>query len=115
MDKPGSKESRIRMQVKKPRCPREAKQRGRNREEAESNSCTIPGVEIAVKRIVERFTKNSRRLLERTFIRYNAYKPTRDSGAETKKRAVVEDGPSRWLGAIAQCNYSGKLYPTGAG
>src|SRR5207248_2271755 len=41
MVKPGGKESKIRVQVKKPRCPRKAKQRGRNREEAESNFCTL--------------------------------------------------------------------------
>jgi hypothetical protein len=42
--------------VKKPRCPRDAKQRGRNREEAESNVIKIPKPLFAVKANIAIFT-----------------------------------------------------------
>ena len=43
--------------MKKPRCPREAKQRGRNREEAESNVIRVIYVEPAVNIKFAKFTK----------------------------------------------------------
>jgi hypothetical protein len=56
--KTGSKESRIRVQVKKPRCSPEAKQRGRNREEADQTLSTITGPQNGVKTNLEKITKN---------------------------------------------------------
>ena len=45
--------------VKKPHCPRDAKQWGRNREEAESNVITVTHPEIAVKRNLAKITNFS--------------------------------------------------------